>query len=350
MALRPAPRVGRQSGLEVWMTISELDAKKPRKPLLPHLAAESLRSGRTLFAVTGATGWLGRATLAALDEALGDEARIVAYGSRAQTFEFAPGRMIEVAPICDLRNLRSETPVTILHYAFVTKDRVGKVSLSDFVRANTELDDHVAAALAANPLAGLFLPSSGAVYAPDRTLKRDLSRDPYGAMKVEQEQRFEGLMADAKAPCVVARVFNLSGPYINKHGAYALASIINDVLRGGPIELRASQPVIRSYVHVGDLIALALAELRRLPSGAFARFDTAGEIELEVGALATRVAAVLGASHLQVHRPPVAAEPIDRYVGDGAEMAARMNANGFAARDLDAQIRDTAAFLSGGRP
>lgn len=313
---------------------------------LPADIAERLRARPTTYAVTGATGWLGRATLAALDEALGETAQIAAYASRGQIIELPSGRIVEAAPIEEIRGLRSPLPLTMLHYAFITKDRVGDSSLEDYVRVNTALDNHVAAALAANPVAGLFLPSSGAVYAADRSLKTDLADDPYGALKVAQEERFGNLMTQANAPFVRARVFNLSGPYINKHSAYALASIINDVLRGGPIELRASVPVIRSYIHVGDLIALALAELQRLPASGAALFDTAGELEIEVGELATRTAAALGTPQIPIQRPPVAANPVNRYVGDGAEMAMRMAVNGLTLRDLDTQIRDTGAFLS----
>lgn len=317
----------------------------PASPWLPATVHRTLRERETTYAITGATGWLGRATLAALFEALGDDARVTAYASSAQDIMLGSGRTIRTAPIADLRSLRSEAPVTFLHYAFITKDRVADSSLDDYVRVNRDLDQAVIAAMENNTTAGLFLPSSGAVYGPGRSRQTDLAADPYGALKLEQEDRFAGL--GIEAPLVIARVFNLSGPFINKHGAYALASIINDVLRGGPIVLKASNSVIRSYIHVADLIALVLADLTRGPARAsVVRFDTAGEEEVELGDLARRAAAVLERPELPIERPAVRPEPVNRYVGDGGDMAARMLANGLAVRNLDTQIRDTAAFLA----
>jgi nucleoside-diphosphate-sugar epimerase len=80
-------------------------------------------------------------------------------------------------------------------------------------------------------------------------------------LKLRDEAHFARLAAEKGIPLALIRVFNLAGPYINKVNTYALSSIILDVLRGGPVTLRASHPVIRSYVSIFDVIDLALCAL-----------------------------------------------------------------------------------------
>ena len=82
---------------------------------------------------------------------------------------------------------------------------------------------------------------------------------------------------------MIARLFNLSGPYINKHQAYALAQFILDAQAGRPVEVRAPKPVYRSFVSIRELMSLAFALLGQSTSGV-TRFDSGGEV-LELGVI-----------------------------------------------------------------
>ena len=126
---------------------------------------------------------------------------------------------------------------------------------------NNTIAETVEAAVRRVPAKGLFLPSSGAVYRPDRSLHTNLEESPYGVLKLRDEARFRALCDEAGGKLAAIRVFNLGGPCINNISGYALSSIIADVLRGAPVEIRANRPVYRSGVHVVDLIELALEAL-----------------------------------------------------------------------------------------
>lgn len=320
-----------------------------RRPLVFERAvAAALAARRETIVVLGGGGWLGLAAQEMLWHALGPAFadRVRVFGSRRRTLELRNGAVIVCGGPDDLAAL-PRGPALLLHFAFLTRDRVAGMAPEAYVAANRAISDTAFRLAEALPATGIFMPSSGAVYGPQRRLDRDLARNPYGALKLEDEDRVRELGARIGARVVVPRVFNLSGPYINKVETYAIASIIHAVLQRAPVVLRADRPVIRSYVSVGDLISLCMAALFEPGPEPLVRFDTAGVEEIEVGGLAARVCAVLGRGELEIRRPPLVPgrEP-DRYVGDCAKITELTARHGMRLHPLEDQIRDTAADLA----
>jgi len=304
--------------------------------LRPDLAAGLRESGAPVV-VTGAGGWLGAAALAVLDAALGDEfgKRVLAFGAGAREVRLGSGRVVRVRGFEEVASLRT-APAWVLHFAFRTRGFAGEPG---YVAANRRISETMRGYLGRSGALGVFLPSSGAVYGPRRVVAPDLAANPYGALKLEDEAAFGALAARLGFGCVVMRIFNLAGPYINNVENYALASILRDVLAGGPVRLRAARPVWRSYAYIGDVLNVAVRLM--LEGGRPAVFDTAGAEVVEIGQLAGRVAAVLGRADLQVERPDWEGGAADWYVGEGAAFAAA--AGGLMG--LDEQIFETAAYL-----
>jgi nucleoside-diphosphate-sugar epimerase len=239
----------------------------------------------------------------------------------------------------------------LAHYAFLTREHSTVSDLTTYVATNRAISDAVAAHAESRGTAGIFVPSSGAVYRGDGQLEDDLSANPYGALKVADESRFTRLADDSLPRRVVAvRVFNLAGPFLNKPDLYALGSIVTDIQRGGPIRLRADRPVVRSYVHVGDVVELAFAVMIGAVAAPSGPFDTAGEREVEVGDLARLAAAVLGRPGLPVERPPLADARADRYIGDGTVLSQLAAEHRLPLRELPEQIIATAGYLQTAKP
>lgn len=294
--------------------------------------------------VTGATGWLGMATLDRLERQLAGrfEDRVFAFASRHKQVRLRSGRTIACAPLTALSELAAG-PYLFLHFAFVTKDRVAGLTQTEFVRLNDEIFEIVSTTARRVAATGFFIPSSGAVYGDGRSLEPDLVQNPYGAMKLRDEARFTSLAKELRCPLVIARIFNLAGPYINKLRTYALGSILDDILHARPVELRAAHRVVRSYVHVDDMISLVLASLG---AGESTLFDACGEVEIEIGDLASLALDVLGRTGGPVLRPAFLGGDEDRYVGDRSAIAALSTKYGIAFRALRQQIQDTADFLT----
>lgn len=291
------------------------------------------------YVVIGGRGWLGQAALAKLD---GLTDKISVYGSSAGEVTLPSRRRLATAPLSELAELPQQ-PLVLLHFAFLTKDKVADRPLEAFVEGNRIISDQVAEQVERLRPLGLIMPSSGAA----TQLAGGFESNPYGFMKLADEERFTALCAGLGVRFSCPRLYNLAGPFINKLDSYVLACLIRDVQAGRPMQLRAAKPVIRSYIHVEDLLEVCLADLRdqeQLPPV----FETAGEVEVEVGELAHRVAVALGVPDHPIQRPALdPALAADRYVGDPTLWRQRLARHGLTPRDLGRQIKDTAVYLAG---
>jgi len=284
--------------------------------------------------VTGAGGWLGMASLEMLDAAFGSDfhGAVRAYGSFERDIRLRSGRVVRVADLASLARL-DPRPSLVLHFAYVTNDKVAALGPERFIAVNNALSQRVVAYAAGVPEGGIFFPSSGARY----------RGGPYGVLKGQDETRMEQLRRE-DFQVAIFRIFNLAGPFINKVKSYALSSILSDIERGGPVVLNASHRVFRSYVHVRDVIDLAVALLVRQESPQ-TPIDTAGNETIEIGDLAKRATALTGHAAMTISRPPLVEGEDDRYVGDGAALNLSLAKMGISAATLDQQILDTAAYL-----
>jgi len=271
--------------------------------------------------VTGAGGWLGRA---ALELAHAKGATLHAFGSTERTQTVA-AEAITVRPLTALADLHIENAL-VLHTAFLTREHAGE---NNYAAKNREISATVETFIHRNGARGVFVPSSGAVYAPPP--------NPYGEGKLEDEARFAAL----GVPCVAIRVFNLAGPFINKLESYALACILRDLLAKRPVTLRAAHPVWRGYAHVNDVLRLALGLLLRGVSPPV--FDSFGE-PVELSDLAARAARLLN-KPLTLHRPEWQNGAPDFYLGDAAAFLEHASSIDLEPTSLDQQILDTASYL-----
>ncbi len=312
----------------------------------PAVLAEALRQNKASLIVTGGGGWIGRNILEILDEVLGDALteRVSVYGSKERPLTLRSGRVLPCRMIEEMNNHGGEEKI-FFHCAFVTRDRVANMNIDDYIKTNERLSDIVAKAICNCTLRGFFMPSSGAVYrSGTHTVDDDIKANPYGVLKQKDEQRFLALAE--KAPVCMPRLFNLSGAFINKTEIYALASMIKAALAAQPISIRAAHRVVRSYIHVLDLLALAFSMLLTPQKGDVAVFDTRGAESLELSELADLIRMALNAPKLPITRPPMnPAESDDIYVGEAQPMMRLLKAHGLYLRSMDEQIRDTAEHL-----
>jgi len=303
---------------------------------------DSVQGGDTRYVIVGPGGWIGRATVEYLADLLGEAApdRLLLLGSSSRTLTTHAGIELPVRALADVGELPQDRPCVLFHYAFLTMDKVGGMAEADYIARNHAIREQVAAVAKRLPLRALVVPSSGAIY--DLITPRP-GRDPaanlYGRLKYEDEFYFEGLARALGIGYVCPRVFNLSGPYINKPKVYALASFILDALAGKDIEIGATHPVIRAYAPVQLLIEL---QLLLAQAGGIERFDFAGEQELEVGELAARVAESFGC---EVLRPAMSTDSADFYVGNPQRRDKLCAEHGLILPETIRQIEVTATYL-----
>lgn len=314
-------------------------------PVIRGLGAHRLLESDTRMIVTGAGGWLGLATLEMLHSILGQafQRRVVCFGSSARVLTLRGGTQIAQQPLAALADLSCQ-PSLVLHLAFLTQQKNMAMSADEFVEANRGIAQQVSATLERVGALGIFVASSGAAYLADRAGGPE-SKELYGWLKLEDEARFDRWRRETGKAAVIARVFNLSGPYINRRSSYALASFVADALANRPISIRATNRVYRSYVSIEELMSVAVGVLTDRP-GKTVKFDTAGEATYELGEIAEAVQVALGRD-LGVRRPPLSSEQSsDRYVGDGKAFAALRRELSVPELALPDQIRQTAAYMA----
>ena len=313
-------------------------------PALSGAGALRLGMGRERVIVTGAGGWLGLATLEMLHTLLGEAIhdRVHCFGSAERTLNLRGGLTLEQRPLAAVGALTPE-PSLLFHLAFLTQEKARSMSPEAYAAANWGISLTVMAALNKVGVRGVFLASSGAVYAADDN-RAPRSKRVYGALKQEDEARFTGWAEDTGGRLVIARIFNLAGPYINKRSSYALASFIADALAGRPVEILASHRVYRSYVAIEELMSVVVGALTAEESGVVA-FDTAGEAALEIDGVAHAVADTL-APRLKVLRAAMTRDRPDRYVGERAAFQALGEAYGVRPVSFAEQIRQTADYMA----
>jgi nucleoside-diphosphate-sugar epimerase len=286
-------------------------------------------------AVTGATGWLGRAACEVL--ARDPAVKIEAFASRPRPLQLDAGPVLEVKALAAL----ASTPHDILlHYAYVTREHVASYGLDAYVAANAAITAVVCDALAsARPRAIVHASSGAAAGTPD-----SLAADPYGVLKRLDEFTLRDAAREANARCVTVRVYNVAGPWIVKSG-FAIRDLIEQVASGEPVRVHAPHPVRRSYVDVEDLaeVAVALSTVDGIDDDL--RLDTAGDEIVEVGELARRVCEVLGRPDATIERDVSPEATADDYVGDGARLHELAAALGIKLRGLDEQIARTSDYL-----
>ncbi|HKX77857.1 MAG TPA: NAD(P)-dependent oxidoreductase [Novosphingobium sp.] len=307
--------------------------------LTAHIAS-ALRQSEHRIVLTGASGWLGRATLDLLQNALGDgfSERVVCFGSRYADLRLFESQTVTQRPIADLLTLPHH-PTLLLHFAFLTKDRAETMPEADYRAANQAIRQRVLDALDPIGVEAGFIASSGAARFADDALAAPAMR-LYGMLKREDEDAFATWAEARGRSMAIARIFNISGAHINKLTSYALSSFILAALAEGPVVVHARHDVRRGYVAVRELMSLVFALLLEQRSGV-TRFDTGGD-DIELGELAAMIASRMGCS---VERPSHRNGHADVYLGDDKFYQHLLDRHAIDRVPLAQQISETADFL-----
>lgn len=305
-----------------------------RRGLAPEVAQALAQDGRRLV-ITGAGGWLGLATLDLLASALGDafDKRVRAFGSNTRALRLADGTQVLQRPLADMAWLPKE-PTLVLHTAFLTKDRAEAMDEAAYSAANRAISEMVLNALDPIGAEAVFVASSGAAAKADDPQASAAMR-LYGTLKREDEERFAAWAQETGKRAVIARIYALTGPYMNKPGAYAMGSFIEDALACHPVSVRATRQVVRAYVAIRELMSLVLAAMQ--PASGILRFDSGGE-PMELGEVAAIVAAQV--ANGRAERAPITEAPADIYHGDEATYRILLREYGIAPIPLTAQVAE----------
>lgn len=302
------------------------------------------------YVVTGPSGWIGRTLLARLASELGDAigAKVIAFASSARSQSLSPTQSMEV------RALETLAPTDVagahlIHLAYLTKEKAEQLGERSFTETNLAIDDAVLTAISSAATAGaapasIFVASSGA--AGMAIAGRSLH--PYGLGKLRQEARFLEIAARFDIPTIAGRIFNLSGPNINKLSSYAISDFALQALESGNIMISSEIPVFRSFLHVEDLCAL-IAGAAHQGMGAARPVDLCGSEIVEMEDLAAAVVRAVGGNRT-IGRGPVDWSDTNAYIGDFVQTKMLAMQLDIPLAGFERQVQDTVDWIRGRIP
>lgn len=260
------------------------------------------------FAITGSSGWLGRATIATLLESGVNPLEIKCFSSERKTI-YVENIEFQSHPLCELR--KSEDIEILVHLAFLTRDKIDASNLMRYSTINREITSFACDFIKTKKPRSVVSISSGAIYdAPAYTCLADsYDLNPYGYLKIEEEKRLEQACVETNANLVINRLWGLSGQDIQNAQPYALAEFIHKAKMNDVIEIKSSNKVWRRYVDARELMALCLEIATR---GDTTIFNSGGPL-VEIGELAELVVQYLGSSSIITRDAPDVSDNPNTY-------------------------------------
>ncbi|MBI3429257.1 MAG: NAD(P)-dependent oxidoreductase [Actinobacteria bacterium] len=222
------------------------------------LRKESIPLKRVL--ITGASGWIGRETIALLQEVLGDQFahRVTLAGSRDSTVTIE-GVTHHVRKLFDINS--AEHFDTVIHLAFLTQEKAHIMGAEEFSRLNRQISEHVYQLCQQSNVRHLLVGSSGA--ADPKILKafQDPAKRIYGDLKRESEELFAELRNHDHIKVEICRIWSISGSNFLTPSKYALGNFIEQAKSTGNIHLANPASVRRAYIDAGEMIGVLLLDL-----------------------------------------------------------------------------------------
>jgi len=290
-----------------------------------------------LYIVTGASGWMGRTTLEYLKNSLNVnlQVEVRCFSSRNKQFELSDGEVIQTESLDRMSIINSEVE-GVFHFAFLTRDYVSKYGLDKYVAINNSILDITADALKKIRYKWVVGVSSGAVFDQGtNALARDINKNPYGFLKLQEESMLQQISMQAGANCVIGRLWASTGRLMPVDRKYAISDFIYQGLTSNLITVQSGHQVWRRYIDAQDFMEV----LGKMAANGLNRvLDSSGSL-VEIGELAAMVGLLTSS---EVSRIDKRSSPeSDLYYPKGGEMDSFVQEFGLSLKSLDEQLAST---------
>ena len=298
-----------------------------------------MKTNTSKVLVTGATGWLGRETVARVLEGKFEgitQSDLLLASSNGRDLELDS---LGVYPTVALENLSHRESTNslegLVHLAFITKDKTTQYSFSEYVAKNIELISAACEIIERDKPKWVVVVSSGAII--DRAtleIENNVVRNPYGFCKRIEEALIAESARKVGANIVIGRLWGGTGLYMPVKRAYAISDFIESAKESGAIRINSGGDVIRRYCDAGDFMEVLV---RSAIQGDTTTLDSGGSI-IEVGELAKLISARLGEISISRSEVPTA---VDDYYPRGSEFEELAKSVGVQLHGIDEQVLRT---------
>ena len=298
-----------------------------------------MKNNTSKVLVTGATGWLGRETVARVLEGKFEgitQSDLLLASSNGRDLELDS---LGVYPTVALENLSHRESTNslegLVHLAFITKDKTTQYSFSEYVAKNIELISAACEIIERDKPKWVVVVSSGAII--DRAtleIENNVVRNPYGFCKRIEEALIAESARKVGANIVIGRLWGGTGLYMPVKRAYAISDFIESAKESGAIRINSGGDVMRRYCDAGDFMEVLV---RSAIQGDTTTLDSGGSI-IEVGELAKLISARLGELSISRSEVPTA---VDDYYPRGSEFEELAKSVGVQLHGIDEQVLRT---------
>jgi len=284
--------------------------------------------------VTGATGWLGRASLQAIKKVIPavKAEGIFLYASRERIHSepsFGDHKVHEL-------KLNSFSPKNIdlfISLALKTRDYSFKVDENEYLKGNKEIiEKNLELIYSTNPR-DIILISSGVV---SDYLEGKQALDPYTEIKLLEEKLFNEYAKQNNSRLIILRLWGATGELMTEPLKYAIGNLIFQAETSNKIIINSRNEVFRKYSDATQIFEVLLHALQLNYSGTL----NSGGTVVEIGILAELIAKIYDKPIEIVRTLEVGSAP-DNYVPTDSKFNELAGKVGIDLLSLEDQIRLT---------
>ena len=287
--------------------------------------------------ITGASGWIGKATLEFFYKIFQDKIGELVFPISASQKKITLTNNFSIQTYDYSHNFDKNKTYIIFHYGYATKDKLAILSDDEFNKNCEKINDSLGKIIKNNRIESLIFPSSGAIYNQNNL---------YAQNKINDELYFLELSKKYNFNLMIPRIFNLGGPFINKPENYALNNFILQAKANKKIIINANNDVFRSYIHVNNLIDLFFKWIIDKDKETPLIFDFSHPNKIEIKDLAQKINEVLK-TNCEIISPNYNSQnPSDDYVGDSRKISSLCKRYQIDLENLEQIILDTNLFLN----
>ena len=215
-----------------------------------------------MFALTGASGWLGRNAIDAFDtfQTFNPSSSLRLFTSNGRDiYGRSSSRLRDILQVSDYAGL--------FHTAFAKRAVLNNSSVDQYTQQNRSISHLVTSFVEqSSPDLPVVVTSSGIARTPNA--RNSLNDDPYAYLKREEEIAISRLSSDRMV--VIFRLYGAIGPHLDLAAHYALSSFISQSLSSGLIQISSNSSIYRGYVYLPTFCELVWSLLSNpLPPGCY---------------------------------------------------------------------------------
>ena len=287
-----------------------------------------------MYVVTGASGWMGRTTLEYLKNVVHVDlqSEVKCFSSSTREIRLSDGECLQSESLDLIKSLDCDLE-GVFHFAFLTRDHLSNLGFEKYVTTNGAILELMSKALRRLKYRWIVAVSSGAVYDPATgQLSEDITKNPYGYLKISEENLLKNLSGNVDANYVIGRLWASSGELMPLDRKYALSDFIYQGLTSNQIFVHSAHEVWRRYMDAENFISVLHMMARE---GLNQTLDSSGEL-VEIGQLASKIGLVTTAEVVRSKSDPRSSP--DLYYPEGFEMQRLAQVYGLKIKTMDEQI------------